>query len=262
MIESKEASNLRECVAVLAHSTTVAEVDEIMTKVGAILGLPLFGYHLDAAHPSYSAETFDKLVQRGWPVEALEMRWRGSGTILLRLRSTGSLIVIDTNRTTKDKTATAQHRALSAIHAKHGINTLLGVPVLRPGNRIATVYFAGSRTPTELGRVLNEITAKLLALGQLALDALEGPVRLGPSWEAGSLELTSREWDCLHLLTEGYRDKVIAELTGTKITTVRYHIENIVLKLNARSRTHAVAIAAKLNWLELPFNSDDQTTND
>lgn len=249
-------------MSALALSTTVAEVDEVLEKVGKILGLPLFGYHLDAAHPSYDAATFDRLVRRGWPKEALEMRWKGGGAILLRLRSTGSLIVIDTTRTSKDKAATAQHRAVSAIHAKHGINTLLGIPVLRPGNRIATIYFGGSRMPLDLARLLDEITAKLLALGHLALDALEGPVRPSSSWEAGSLELTSREWDCLHLLTEGYRDKDIAALTGTKITTVRYHVENLVQKLNARSRTHAVAIAAQLNWLELPFNNENQVAKD
>jgi DNA-binding NarL/FixJ family response regulator len=129
--------------------------------------------------------------------------------------------------------------------------------VPRPGGRSANVYFGGARHSSELDRILSEIAPKLLAVGLLAIDALEGPVPQRASREKGTLELTSREWDCLHFLMEGYRDKEIAELTGTKMTTVRYHLENVVEKLQARNRTHAASIAAHLHWLEVPFKNED-----
>lgn len=256
MIECREASGLRPLLARLSSATASDEVDVILAAVGETLCLPLFGYHLDAAHPSYSQETFDKLVSRGWPREALELRWKEQGTILLLLRSPGSLIMVDTHQTMKDRSATPQHRAVSAIHARHGIATILGVPVPRPGGRNATVYFGGGRSSSELDRTLAEIAPKLLAIGLMAIDALEGPVAQRASREKGTLELTSREWDCLHFLMEGYRDKEIADLTGTKTTTVRYHLENVVEKLQARNRTHAASIAAQLHWLEVPFKNE------
>lgn len=256
MIECREAAELRQLLARLSAATVASDVDEVLAAVGQSLRLPLFGYHLDAAHPSYSEETFNKLIAQGWPREALELRWKGKGAILLRLRSPGSLIIVDTHDTTKDRSATPQHRAVSVIHAKHGIATILGVPVPRPGGRNATVYFGGGRPSTELDRILAEIAPKLLAIGLMAIDALEGPAAQRASREKGTLELTSREWDCLHFLMEGHRDKEIADLTGTKTTTVRYHLENVVEKLQARNRTHAAAIAAQLHWLEVPFKNE------
>ncbi|UZW56397.1 helix-turn-helix transcriptional regulator [Sphingobium sp. JS3065] len=262
MIESIEAAGLRECIANMAAAHAEADIEIILARAGSLLGLPLHGYHRDASRPSYSAETYRVLADRGWPVEALELRWKGSGTILLRLRSAGSVIIIDTERTARDKTATPQHRAVSAIHAKHGIKTLLGVPVPRPAGRTATLYFGGPRAPSDFARIHGEISSKLLALGHLALEGLEGPISETSTLDRQLLELTTREWDCLHLLVEGYRDKEIAEMTGTKMTTVRYHLDNVVQKLNARSRTHAVAIASQLNWLEVPFRNEPEMTQD
>lgn len=257
MIECREATALRRYLAELAGAHDEHVLDPILKVIGEALGLPLFGYHLDSAHPSYSEETFTKLLAQGWPREALELRWRGRGSIMLRLRAPGSLILVDTLQTSKDRTATAQHRAVSAIHAKHGIRTILGVPVVRPGGRQANIYFGGNRSPAEVERLLAEITPKLLAIAILAIDLIEGPVVQRAAPDQGTLELTSREWDCLHLLMEGYRDKEIAELTGTKMTTVRYHLEHVVEKLHARNRTHAASIAANLHWLEVPFKNDE-----
>lgn len=256
MIECREASELRQLLARLSTTTLANDIDQILAAVGGALRLPLFGYHLDAAHPSYSDDTFNKLLAQGWPREALELRWKSQGTILLRLRSPGSLIIVDTQHTAKDRSATPQHRAVSAIHAKHGIATILGVPVPRPGGRSANVYFGGARPSTELDRILAEIAPKLLAIGLMAIDAVEGPAAQRASREKGTLELTSREWDCLHFLMEGYRDKEIADFTGTKTTTVRYHLENVVEKLQARNRTHAASIAAQMHWLEVPFKNE------
>jgi hypothetical protein len=89
MIECREASQLRHHAAALALASDAPAVDAILGHVGSALGLPLFGYHLDAAHPSYTDETFRKLLQQGWPREALELRWQGKGSILLRLRAPG-----------------------------------------------------------------------------------------------------------------------------------------------------------------------------
>lgn len=257
MIESNETTLLRRYLAELALASSEDVSERILAGIGEALRLPLFGYHLDSANPSYSEQTFRKLLSQGWPREALELRWTGDGAILLRLRAPGSLILVDTQRTAKDRSATPQHRAVSAVHAKHGIRSILGVPVVRPGGRQATIYFGGNRHPSEIAKLLPEIAPKLLAIGLIAIDMLEGQVQQPVHSDDGTLELTAREWDCLHLLMEGYRDKEIAERTGTKPTTVRYHLEHVVEKLQARNRTHAVSIAANLNWLEVPFKNEE-----
>ncbi len=58
--------------------------------------------------------------------------------------------------------------------------------------------------------------------------------------------LTPRERDCLALAAQGFREAEIAERNGIRPTTVRYHMDNVVAKLGARTRAHAVAIAAQL----------------
>lgn len=61
----------------------------------------------------------------------------------------------------------------------------------------------------------------------------------------GDEELTQRELDVLGLIRDGYRNKQIADHLNIAETTVNYHIKNIVDKLHANDRTHAVTIAVR-----------------
>jgi DNA-binding NarL/FixJ family response regulator len=61
----------------------------------------------------------------------------------------------------------------------------------------------------------------------------------------GSEDLTSRELQVLRLLCDGHRNKEIADHLAIAETTVNFHIKNLVDKLGAKDRTHAVTIAVK-----------------
>ena len=82
----------------------------------------------------------------------------------------------------------------------------------------------------------------------------------GPTDEADSLPaaapsapldepLTRKEIRVLHLLAEGYSNSAMAEKLFVSDSTVRTHLRNINMKLNARSRTQALAIARRLGVL-------------
>ena len=58
--------------------------------------------------------------------------------------------------------------------------------------------------------------------------------------------LTRKEVRVLQLLAEGYSNGAMAQKLFVSDSTVRTHLRNINLKLNARSRTQAVAIARRL----------------
>lgn len=58
--------------------------------------------------------------------------------------------------------------------------------------------------------------------------------------------LTRKEIRVLQLLAEGYSNNAMAEKLFVSDSTVRTHLRNINMKLDARSRTQAVAIARKL----------------
>jgi len=67
----------------------------------------------------------------------------------------------------------------------------------------------------------------------------------------GQEDLTPRELEVLRLIRDGNRNKQIADQLSISETTVNYHIKNIVDKLQANDRTHAVTIALRRGLLEI-----------
>ena len=67
----------------------------------------------------------------------------------------------------------------------------------------------------------------------------------------GQEELSPREISVLRLIRDGYRNKQIGPCLGIAETTVNFHIRNIVEKLQANDRTHAVTIGFQRGLLEL-----------
>jgi DNA-binding NarL/FixJ family response regulator len=67
----------------------------------------------------------------------------------------------------------------------------------------------------------------------------------------GEEPLTARELDVLRLIRDGHRYKQIADKLGIAETTVSFHIQNLVQKLGANDKTHAVTIAIRRGLLEV-----------
>jgi DNA-binding NarL/FixJ family response regulator len=64
-------------------------------------------------------------------------------------------------------------------------------------------------------------------------------------------ELTAREIDVLRLIAAGYPNKIIADQLSIGEATVKEHVTNILSKLDANGRTHAVTIALRRGIIEL-----------
>jgi DNA-binding NarL/FixJ family response regulator len=67
----------------------------------------------------------------------------------------------------------------------------------------------------------------------------------------GQEDLTVRELEVLELIREGNKNKQIAGHLCISETTVNFHIKNIVDKLQARDRTHAVMTALRRGILQI-----------
>jgi two-component system nitrate/nitrite response regulator NarL len=63
--------------------------------------------------------------------------------------------------------------------------------------------------------------------------------------------LTARELEVLQLLAEGLANKVIAQRLSISDHTAKFHVNAILAKLGADSRTEAVVRAARLGWVVL-----------
>jgi len=67
----------------------------------------------------------------------------------------------------------------------------------------------------------------------------------------GEEDLTPREMQVLQLIRDGSKNKQIADQLSISENTVNFHIKNIVDKLGANDRTHAVTIAVRRGLLPL-----------
>jgi DNA-binding NarL/FixJ family response regulator len=57
--------------------------------------------------------------------------------------------------------------------------------------------------------------------------------------------LTAREKEVLALVTEGLTNQQIAEVLGVAASTIKSHVQNVILKLGASDRTQAAVMAVK-----------------
>jgi DNA-binding NarL/FixJ family response regulator len=67
----------------------------------------------------------------------------------------------------------------------------------------------------------------------------------------GDEDLTSRELEVLRFIRDGCRNKQIADQMTIAESTVNFHIKNLVDKLGANDRTHAVTIALRRGLLQI-----------
>ncbi len=65
----------------------------------------------------------------------------------------------------------------------------------------------------------------------------------------GQTGISPREYEVLKLVSEGLSNKEIAERLFVSETTVKSHVSNLLLKLDAKRRTQAVNKAKDLNIL-------------
>lgn len=65
-----------------------------------------------------------------------------------------------------------------------------------------------------------------------------------------SYQLTEREHEILHLLTEGWSNKQIANELRITIRTVKFHTNNLYAKVNVTSRAEAIVWAWKQYTLQ------------
>jgi DNA-binding NarL/FixJ family response regulator len=128
---------------------------------------------------------------------------------------------------------TVDDAALDALHA--GASAVLSRSA--GDDEIAATIIAAARG---LAIVPQALLRDLLTAGEPAsLELAEGAV------------LTARERDVLQALADGASNKLIARRLGISFHTVKFHVASILAKLDADTRTEAVAQAARLGLVML-----------
>ncbi|MFJ6670635.1 response regulator transcription factor [Actinosynnema sp. NPDC091369] len=139
-----------------------------------------------------------------------------------------------------------------------GDPSLVVVALVREPHRTAK-YVRSALTAGVRGMVPRDggITEVLQAIARTHaertyLDPTLAPLAAGftPTAEAGTRRsLSRREYEVLQLIADGMENQAVANELYVSVETVRTHVKNILRKLRARDRTHAVSLAYQAGLL-------------
>lgn len=118
----------------------------------------------------------------------------------------------------------------------------------------AAGYVLKSATESVLHAAIWEVLAGDLAIEeQLARDVLRQlAAEIGPSHSSVHEVLSAREFDVLKLIALGFSNREIAERLTITPSTVKIHVEHILVKLEVSDRTQAAVRAIELGLVPNP----------
>lgn len=100
----------------------------------------------------------------------------------------------------------------------------------------------------DLAEAIRTLAANGTSFQPAMTESLMAAIRRIPSGSDGdeiTEALTAREREVLHLICAGYSNREIADSLALAEGTVKNHVSNLLLKLNARDRTRAVLKALR-----------------
>ncbi len=106
-------------------------------------------------------------------------------------------------------------------------------------------YLLKDAAPEELRAAIDALAAGQTRLAPISLHA----ARAGSQEPARAAQLTEREQSILRLVAGGYSNKEIGRALNISDGTVKNHLTDILAKLDARDRTHAVLKSIAAGWL-------------
>jgi len=90
-----------------------------------------------------------------------------------------------------------------------------------------------------------------IAGGGSYVDPRLDRILLSPRATAQVPQLSPREREIMHLMAEGGTAEAIGTALGVSVETVRTHVRNVIRKLQARNRVHAIALALERGEIAL-----------
>jgi DNA-binding NarL/FixJ family response regulator len=146
-------------------------------------------------------------------------------------RHTGIIVIVLADQADSDLAVEALHAGAAAV-----------LPRAVDGAELAAAIEAASRGFAILPR---DVLAVLM--DAQSVETGEPPVSAG----LGAIPLTARELEVLAAMADGASNKAIARRLGISFHTAKFHVAAILAKLDADSRTEAVAKAAHLGLVML-----------
>jgi len=140
--------------------------------------------------------------------------------------------------------------AISAIRAEFPDARIIILTTHAGDVQVSRALKAGARAYLLKGSLRNELLETIRAVhsGQKRVSS---EVAAEIAEHSADDSLTPREVDVLRLVAKGNANKEVAAQLSLTEETVKSHVRNILSKLQASDRTHAVAIAVKRGIIDL-----------
>jgi NarL family two-component system response regulator LiaR len=150
--------------------------------------------------------------------------------------------------------------ATRLIREQHPEIQVIALTSFKEDDMVQNVLHAGA-----IGYLLKNVAADELAAAiraahagrpTLAPEAAQVLIHraMHPAQQALGHDLTERERDVLALMVKGKNNSEIADKLVVSRSTIKYHVSNILSKLQATSRTEAVAYALQQNLVALDYD--------
>jgi DNA-binding NarL/FixJ family response regulator len=111
----------------------------------------------------------------------------------------------------------------------------------------AKAVISQDSTQEQVAAAIHGTAAGLVVIEPQAIEQL----RTGSRPAEASEPLTARESEVLNMMAEGLANKVIAYRLGISEHTVKFHVNSVMSKLNASSRTEAVMLGLRQGLIML-----------
>ena len=230
--------------------TTVQRISDgadLLLRAGQCIGLPLVGALDDIASLTpRTDENGNRLAERlGWPQDFVD-RWVEKAytfttPVFVRSRFEHLPFVWMIG----DDVGEAGPRRRAGDELQNlGLTGGIAVPVRSAHGRLGGVHWWGTLTRAQVEETLRAHGPDLLVLASYFLALF--PADASAIAPEDLARLSVREVECLTHAASGSADAEIAKRLSVSQHTVRFHIEKATAKLGARTRSHAIALAAQL----------------
>lgn len=213
--------------------------------------MPVLSWAPDVSRPGFAPHVDAFMRRQGWSDEVMTLWWDRNvmlkAPLYIRCRFTAMPFANGVGGEPLEDMPEAQR--IEVLMVKMGLRSMITVPIHLPRGQVAMITWAGPLSLTEAKELLAEVKTELIAAGYYFMQAYGEHANIGGVTEEELSRLTPREWECLRLTAQGYREAEAAALIGISTTTVRFHLDNVTRKLGASTRTHAVALAVQLGML-------------
>lgn len=170
---------------------------------------------------------------------------RAGNTIFSALRRRRSAITWDAEALWKRASESIQRRLWESV-LESGYRSGASIPLHGPDNTFSHLTCIAKIQRTGEKQQRRETADQLMIVGTMAVTAFETMRNTQP---ALSTELTSREAECLLWSAKGKTAWEVGRILGISSRTVHFHIQNIMHKLDAKTKAQAIHEATRLGLL-------------